>query len=455
VLRAYNKAEKAHAKMQRKTGEPYIVHPVSVAQKLMALRLDAQTIAAALLHDVLEDTSVTQKALKEEFGNEITDMVLGVTKLKNLKLKLAEENQIENLRKMFVAMAKDIRIVLIKLADRWHNMETLSPLDAQVQKRTAKETLEIYAPLAHRLGMGEIKGILEDLAFPYAYPSEYHHLKKIALSRYETRQKYAKKIENKLNKMLKKSKIKGEIHSRAKHFYSLFKKMQKYNMDMNKIYDLIALRIIVSDITECYGVLGLLHNEWKPLLGKIKDYIAMPKPNGYQSLHTTVFCDDGEIVEFQIRTQKMHQMAEYGIAAHWYYTQQGKQSSAIDKKLLWVKELANWQDQLKNQNDFLESLKIDVFKNRIFVFTPKGDVIDLPDGASPIDFAYQIHSDIGDHIYGAKVNDKMTGLDGELKNGDIVCIITQKNAKPKLDWLKFTKTTKAKERIKSFCKRHK
>ena len=455
VEKAYVLAEKAHRNTYRKSGEPFINHPLKVAIKLAHLHLDAEVIAAALLHDVLEDSPLTYGVIKKEFGHNIASMVFGVSKLKKIQLNLKEENQVENLRKMFIAMAKDIRVVLIKLADRWHNMETLSALDQEKQKQVALETLQIYAPLAHRLGMGEVKGILEDLAFPYAYPEEYQKLSALALPRYEERKKYAETLEKKVKKLLQQHKIQGTVHSRAKHFYSLYKKLQKYNMEINKIYDLIALRIIVPDIANCYKVLGLLHKNWKPLPGKIKDYIAIPKPNGYQSLHTTVFCEEGKIVEFQIRTFKMHQRAEYGIAAHWHYTEQGKQSTLMDKKLLWVKELANWQNRFQNQKDFLENLKIDIFNNRIFVFTPKGDVIDLPEGATPVDFAYQIHSEIGNHCYGAKVNEKMVALDFALKNGDIVEIITQKNAKPKLDWLKFVRTAKAKERIKSFCHKQK
>lgn len=473
VKKSFQFAEKAHQNMKRKTGEPYIIHPLNVAIKLADLKMDAETISAALLHDTLEDTKTIFDDLQKEFGQKIAEMVESVSKLKQVKYKTKKDSienkrQIETLRKMFVAMAKDIRIILIKLADRWHNMETLSALESESQKRIAQETLEIYAPLAHRLGMGELKGILEDLAFPYAYPEEHNKISKTAISEYEKRNKYAKNIANMIRKELKQDHIKAEVHCRAKHLFSLNKKLKKYDMDMNKIYDLIALRIIVSDVKQCYQVLGMIHKKWKPLLGRIKDYIAIPKPNGYQSLHTTVFCEKGEIVEFQIRTYKMHREAEYGVAAHWHYTDisepkhfrnglilDEKNSKARAEELEWVKELAKRQQELKNSQDFFEDLKIDVFKDRIFVFTPEGDVVDLPDSASPIDFAYHIHSDIGNHLYGAKVNGKMVPLHHALQNGDIVEIITAKNVKPNLDWLKYVKTARAKERIKNFCYKQK
>jgi len=474
VEESYKKAKKIHQGTFRKSGEPFIHHPLNVAIKLAELKLDAATLCAALLHDVLEDTDVTYSELKKDFGKEIADMVEGVSKLKKVNLKVEEktdrerQQKIETLRKMFVAMSQDLRVVLIKLADRWHNMETLSALPKERQKQVAQETLEIYAPLAQRLGMGEVKGVLEDLAFPYAYQSEHKWLSNMVMPKYEEREKYAQKIAIKFAHELKTGGIKAKVHSRAKHFYSLYKKLQKYEMDWDKIYDLMALRIIVEDVKECYQVLGLIHKKWKPLPGRIKDYIAMPKPNGYQSLHTTVFCDEGEIVEFQIRTKDMHEKAEYGVAAHWYYSDKirhkefsyGTISSETDtkvpaKKYEWIQELAKWQENLKNPKEFLDSLKVDVFKNRIFVFTPQGDVIDLPEKASPIDFAYHIHSYIGDHIYGTKVNGKMVSLEYELQNGEIVEIITQKSIKPTLDWLKFVKTAKAKERIKSAVKKQK
>jgi len=471
IEKAYAKAEVNHRGVFRKSGEPFIQHPLKVALKLADLNMDAETIAAALLHDLHEDSGISLKELQNEFGSQIAEMVNGVSKLHRVKLgeedpEAQTERQIEALRKMFVSMAKDLRVVLIKLADRWHNLETLFALPPKKQKEIALETLKIYAPLAYRLGMGEIKGILEDLAFPYAYPEEYEELKKMALPKYEVRKKYIEKVKKILADDLKEAKIEHEIHGRAKHMYSLYKKLKKYDYDMDKIYDLVALRVIVSEIHDCYAVLGLIHKRWKPLLGRIKDYIAIPKPNGYQSLHTTVFCQDGEIVEFQIRTKKMHEKAEYGVAAHWHYTEQTtpkefkqgairteKATLMSENELRWVKELTVWQKELKDSKDFFEALKLDLFKDRIFVFTPKGDVVDLPEGATPIDFAYYIHTDIGNSAFGAKVNGKMLSLSAELKNGDIVEILTAKNIKPSQDWLRIVKTAKARERIKSWLKK--
>jgi len=473
IQRAYRKAEFYHRGTFRLSGEPFIQHPLSVAMKLADLGLDPSTIAAGLLHDLHEDTPVTLSEIEKEFGSTIAKLVDGVSKLHKVKfregeegLRGAREKQIETLRKMFIAIAGDIRVALIKLADRLHNLETLAALPKEKQKEIALETLEIYAPLAYRLGMGELKGTLEDLAFPYAYPKEYHYLLKLALPKYEFRKKYLEKVKKIVIQDLQKAKIEHEIHGRAKHFYSLYKKLQKYDHDLSKIYDLVALRIIVKEVAECYTTLGILHTRWKPLIGRIKDYIAMPKPNGYQSLHTTVFCEDGQIVEFQIRTRKMHEQAEYGVAAHWYYTEKTrpkefkegairseKDTVVPEQELRWVKELVKWQKEVKNSEDFFKTLKLDLFRDRIFVFTPKGAVIDLPEGATPIDFAYQIHSEIGDHILGARVNGKMVALNYELQNGDIVQILTSKKAKPSLDWLNLVKTAKARTRIRGWFKK--
>lgn len=452
IRRAYEFAEKAHMKQKRESGENYIIHPFAAALTLTKLNLDTNTIAAALLHDVLEDTEVIPQELEKEFGKEITFLVQGVSKISKIKYK-GTEHRVENLRKMILAMAENIRVILIKLADRLHNMETLNFLPVEKQRRIALETLEIYAPLANRLGMGELKGHLEDLAFPYVYPQEYQWLLKETKDKYQEREKYLENVQPILEKALREEGINDfQIHTRAKHYYSLFKKLQKYDMDFGKIYDLAALRIIVSNVEQCYLVLGILHKLWRPLPGRIKDYIALPKPNGYQSLHTTVFCLDGKMTEFQIRTQAMHEEAEKGIAAHWAYSEGGKPLSGakVDERFTWVRQLKEWQKELHGSDEFLDSLKIDFFKDRIFVLTPKGDVIDLPDGATPVDFAYQIHSDIGNQCAGAKVNNKMVALDYILNSGEVVEIITQKNKKPSPSWLDFAKTNEAKNRIRKY-----
>lgn len=457
ITKAFNFAKKAHEGHYRFSKEPYFIHPFETAKTLANLQFDSRAISAGLLHDVCEDTDVTKKELEKEFGEEIAFLVSGVTKLGTLKYK-GIEMQVENLRKMFMAMAKDIRVIIIKIADRLHNMQTLQYVPEEKRKRIALETLEIYTPLANRLGMGKFKGKLEDLAFQYAYPNEYEKIKELIKGRYEQKEKELAKTKYKLDKELKKNGMENfRLDSRVKHIYSLFKKLQKsdINMNINKIYDLVAIRIIVKTIEECYKTMGIIHKIWKPLPGKIKDYIAVPKPNGYQSLHTTVFAADGKITEMQVRTHKMHEEAEYGIAAHWAYIESGKpkEGGAFNPKLLWVKQLVEWQKDNSKSKEFLETLKIDFFKDRVFCFTPKGDVIDLPEGATAIDFAYSIHSDIGNHASGAMINNKFVGLDSVLNNGDIIEIKTQKNKKPSMEWLKQAKTTFAKKEIKSALKK--
>jgi GTP pyrophosphokinase len=459
ITRAFEFSQKVHEGQKRFSEEPYFAHPFETAKTLANLHLDASTIAAGLLHDVCEDclltgekTHIDEKILKKEFGEEIAFLVAGVSKLGILKYS-GEEQKIENLRKMFLAMAKDIRVILIKLADRLHNMETLQYVPREKQKRIALETLEIYAPLANRLGMGNFKGQLEDLAFPFIYPEEYKKLKELIKDKYEQKEKELAIIKYKLKEELKKNGLENiRMDSRIKYLYSLFKKLQRpeIDMDINQVYDLIALRIIVSSIEECYKVLGIIHKIWKPLPGRIKDYIALPKPNGYQSLHTTIFADGGKITEIQIRTEKMHEEAEYGIAAHWVYEESGKPDSGgkFNPRLVWVNQLIEWQRGVSQSKDFLESLRIDFFKDRVFCFTPKGDVIDLPEGASAIDFAYAVHSEIGNCAVGALVNNKFVSLETILKNGDIVEIQTQKNKKPSIEWLKHTKTSLARKQIK-------
>ncbi|MBI4692229.1 MAG: bifunctional (p)ppGpp synthetase/guanosine-3',5'-bis(diphosphate) 3'-pyrophosphohydrolase [Candidatus Terrybacteria bacterium] len=453
ITRAFEFARQAHKDQKRFSNEPYFIHPFETAKTLSHLQLGAKMIAAGLLHDVYEDTGVTEKEIKKEFGEEIAFLIEGATKLGTLKYR-GIERQIENLRKMFLAMAKDIRVVLIKLADRLHNMKTLQYVPKEKQIRIAKETLEIYAPLASRLGMGEIKGQLEDLAFPYVYPEKYKKVMEAIKGKYEEKEKKLSKVRHEIEKELKKNNIQPvKIDSRVKHIYSLFKKLQRpeVNMNINNVYDLIALRILVETVEECYKILGIIHTLWKPLPGRIKDYIAVSKPNGYQSIHTTIFATEGEITEIQIRTEKMHEEAEHGIAAHWAYTESGKpdEGGKFHPHLAWVNQLIEWQKSISQSKDFLETLRIDFFKDRVFCFTPKGDVIDLPEGATAIDFAYAVHTEIGNTAIGAMVNNKFVSLDSVLKNGDIVEIKTQKNKKPSMEWLGHTKTSFARKQIKS------
>ncbi len=463
IKKAYYFAEKAHHGQKRKSGEDYIIHPLYVAYYLAEMKLGSITIAAGLLHDVVDDTEVTNEEIQKEFGKEIAFLVEGVSKLGKIKYR-GIQRYVENLRKIFLAMAEDIRVILIKFCDRLHNLKTLSYLPPEKQKRIALETLEIYAPLCHRLGIGDLKGRLEDIAFSYAYPKEYKKLINQVKERYEQREKYLKKVRRVIEKELKKAGVDIiEIHSRSKRYYSLYQKLLRYDNNLDKIYDLVALRIIVKNVKDCYRALGIIHKLWKPLPGRIKDYIAVPKPNNYRSLHTTVFCLDGKITEFQIRTPQMHKEAEFGIAAHWYYTEQKGLVSQIkrfvtkppEKKLKWVRQLQEWQRETKelSPDEYLKSLKIDFFKDRIFVFTPKGDVIDLPEGATPVDFAYAVHTEIGNKCAGAKVNEKMVALSYSLKNGDLVEIITDKKREPSQDWLKFVKTNMARSRIKSWFRK--
>lgn len=470
ILRAYQFAEEAHRGQKRKSGDDYITHCLGTAETLVELRLDSETVAAGLLHDVLDDTNVTPKQLEREFGANILRLVDGVCKIGKIKYR-GEERAAENLRKLFLAMAEDIRVILIKFADRLHNIKTLSALPEEKQKRIAAETLEVYAPLAHRLGIGEIKGQLEDFSFAYVRPEEYKEIVSKVKGKYSENERYLQKIIPLVRKNLGKKGIKViEIHSRTKHYYSLYKKLLRYDMDWHKIYDLVALRIIVPDIENCYAALGIIHKKWRPLFGKIKDYIAIPKPNGYQSLHTTIFCQGGKITEFQIRTPQMHEEAEYGIAAHWHYKEKGlrayiqqkilkqtpkKETVKLIEEIAWVKQLQEWQkEKFASPREFFDSLKIDFLKDRIFVFTPQGDVIDLPEGATAIDFAYQIHTDIGHQCAGAKIDGKLSPLSEPLKNGQLVEVMTQKNKKPNKDWLRFIKTNQARSRINAWHRKN-
>ncbi len=457
IQKAYNVAELAHRGQKRLSGEDYITHPLHAAYFLSELGMDATTIAACLLHDTLEDTNLKPEDIKRDFGQEILFLVEGVTKLGKIEYspdspnrKTALEN-IGSLKKMFFAMAEDIRVILIKLADRYHNMETLRNQPKAAQKRIALETLEIYAPIAGRLGMGRLKGQLEDLAFPYVYPEDYAWLIKHVKEKYTDRMDYIDRTKPLIKRYLTDAGISVvDLHSRAKHHYSLYGKIKRHDMDAEKVFDLVAMRIIVPDIKSCYEALGIIHKHYKPLPGLIKDYIALPKPNGYQSLHTTIFCEKGRIVEIQIRTPDMHEHAENGIAAHWAYSEGGKkQFKANIKEAEWVNQLKEFVKEMKPREG-LTNLKIDFFKNRIFAFTPKGDVKDLPEGATPIDFAYAIHTDLGHSLKGAKINGKIVPLDHVLKNGDVIEIIKGKVFKPSSDWLRVAKTTDAKKKIKAW-----
>jgi GTP pyrophosphokinase len=450
IAEAARLSEKSHQGQKRLTGEPYFTHPMAVAEILHNWKLDETTIVAGLLHDTVEDTSVTLDEIGKKFGKSAAFLVNGMTKLSRIKYRGSEEDQAENLRKMILALSEDLRVVFIKLADRLHNMRTLSALPPMKQKRIALETDEIYAPLAYRLGMQQVSGELQDLAFPYIYPREYEWLKEKVSDAYEARTKYASRISPLLQKELESHGLRNtKIELRAKRWSSLYKKLLAHNMDLDKIYDLVAVRILTDSVEECYAALGLTHSLWIPLPGRMKDYIAMPKPNGYKSLHTTVIGPDKKILEVQIRTKEMHEESENGIAAHWLY----KEKRAAKKdELKWVSQLRAWQEFSGNDmeaEEFIESLKTDFFKHRIFAITPKGEVIDLPAGATPVDFAYHVHTEIGNSCVGAKINGEIAPLGHELKSGDMVEILTQKNKKPSEDWLKFIKSSVARDHIKA------
>lgn len=461
VYKAFTYALELHEGVTRKSGEPYMTHPLAVAKTIYAWGLDEVSIAAALLHDTVEDTSATIKDIKKYFGEEVSFLVEGLTKISHIQYPKKDPDK-ENIRKLILSFSKDLRVILIKLADRMHNMKTLQFMSPEKQKEISWETVEIYAPLAYRLGMQKISGDLEDSAFPYLFPEEYAWLRTNVSERYESRALYAEKIKPVIKGVLAKDGVLPlVIDSRAKHYYSLWRKLMRYDMDVEKIYDLVALRIIVHTVEECYAVLGIIHKHWQPLPGRFKDYIAHPKSNGYRSLHTTVFCEDKKITEIQIRTEEMHQENEIGVAAHWAYAEV-KSSVEKSKKwmgvtnrreLLWVEQLRDWQKKFSAQEDFLDSLKVDFFKDRVFAITPENDIIDLPEGATPVDFAYQIHREIGEHCIGAKINGKIVPLDTPICSGDMVEILTQNNKKPSEDWLRFVKTSIAKKYIRSAVRR--
>ncbi|MBT4209785.1 MAG: bifunctional (p)ppGpp synthetase/guanosine-3',5'-bis(diphosphate) 3'-pyrophosphohydrolase [Candidatus Komeilibacteria bacterium] len=449
VIRAFHFASEAHKGQKRRTGEDYIYHSIATAYNLAKMKMDIPSIAAGLLHDVPEDTDFTFEDLKNNFGKEIYYLVKGVTKLGTLKYR-GLERYAENLRKMFLAMSQDLRVIIIKLADRMHNMETLEGVRPEKRLRIAQETLEIYAPLANRLGMFKVKTELEDLAFPYVYPEEYKWTMNLIEDRLKSETKYISKIKKLVQKELAKNNIEfNNIRTRIKSIYSIYQKLLRKGKDINKIYDLIALRIIVADVADCYSAMGVLHKKWTPLKGRVKDYIAQSKPNGYQSLHTSVFTDFSKIVEIQIRTIAMDEEAEYGIAAHSKYKEIGMLGKR-KKHPKWLEHLIEIQKTITDNTEFIKHIKNDLFLEQIFVFTPKGDVVELPENATPLDFAYYIHTDIGNQCVGAKINHQMASLDTLLKSGDVIEIITDKNRKkPNADWLNMVATSMAKSKIKS------
>ena len=459
IMKAYNFAEEKHHNQYRKSGESYIIHPLNVAYILAQIGLDDNTICAALLHDVVEDTDVTNEDIKKQFGEEIAEMVAGVTKLSNMQFTSVEEQQVEDYRKMFLAMGKDIRVIIIKLADRLHNMRTLKFLKRDRQIANAKETMEIYAPLANRLGLYSMKWELEDLSFKYLYPEEYHELVEGINKKREERLSFIEKIMADIRVQLKKQHIDAEVTGRAKHLYSIYRKMKRDNKTLDQIYDLFALRILVNSIKDCYAALGVVHEMYSPMPGRFKDYIAVPKPNMYQSIHTTLLGDKGTPFEVQIRTWDMHRIAEYGIAAHWAYKEASyfgkKQAVKVEEdKLAWLRETLEWQKDMQDPQEFLDTLKTELFEDEVYVFTPKGAIKVLPRNATPIDFAYSIHEEIGNHMTGCKINSKMMPIITPLKSGDIIEIITSDNSKgPSRDWLKFVKSTKAKNKINGWFKK--
>jgi GTP pyrophosphokinase len=460
--------EKAHETQLRKTGEPFINHPLRMTLILSQMKLGVDAIIAGLLHDVVEDTDFSLQTIKSEFNEEVAFLVQSLTKINKIKYIKGQEKKEtnsdkENFRNMILAMAKDLRVVLIKLADRLDNMKSLWVFDLEKQKRKALESLEIFAPLAYRLGLTDIGAQLEDLAFPYIYPEKYKLTRKIVGRKREELEKYLKTIVPLVEEQLKKNNLLFlKIKYRAKHLYSIWRKLQKEDLDIKRVYDLVAMRIIMPKTEDCYAALGIIHQMWKPMPGRFKDYIALPKPNGYQSLHTTVFAEKGRMVEIQIRTKEMDEEAEWGIAAHWIYETnkatkkyKKKQSFIPPKNFYWIKQLQDWQKRFYNSQQFLESLKIDFFKDRIFVLTPKGDIIDLPKGATPIDFAYQVHTEIGNQAAGAKANGKLVPLNYNLKSGEVVEILIQKGKLPSSSWLEFIKMSETKKKIEEILRRKK
>ncbi len=453
---AYNFAKEAHGEQKRASGESYFTHVYSVAEILTEFKMDQPTICAGLLHDTVEDTKITIDVINREFGEEVAHLVNGVTKIESLKFSSRDEAQAENWRKMILATAKDIRVIVIKLADRLHNMRTLNFLSREKQLEIAYETLTLYAPLSQRLGIFSLKSELEDLSFKYLYPEEYEMLSAKIQLRYFKREKILEDFKNELEEILKSSSISYRLIYRAKNIYSIYRKMQKQNKPFEEIEDALGVRIITDTVVNCYVLLGIVHSHFKPLVNSFTDYIAMPKKNLYQSLHTTVMSKSGEPIEIQIRTEDMHKTCEYGIAAHWRYKLgENSNDKHLDEKLNWLRQWIEWLQDLESPREFLESFKTDLDLEQIFIFTPKGDVKALPVGSTPVDFAYAIHSEIGDNVVGAKVNSKMVRLDHELKSGDICEIITRRNSGPKKDWLNFVKTASARSKIRKYLREHK
>lgn len=455
VKKAYNYANKAHEGQTRASGQPYIIHPTQVAGTLANLGLDQDTIAAGFLHDTVEDTSVTNDDIKKEFGEDVAFIVDGVTKLNKYQYKSHQEFLAENHRKMLIAMAKDLRVIMVKLADRLHNMHTLNHLRPDKQRRIASETMDIYAPLADRLGIGTIKWELEDMSFHYLNPDAYYRIVSLMDLKRSERESYIAETISVLKKTLDSLGIKYEVYGRPKHIYSIYKKMVDKHKDFNEIYDLLAVRVLVKNVRDCYAVLGAVHTEWKPMPGRFKDYIAVPKVNGYQSLHTTIIGPGGKPLEIQIRTEQMHQVAEYGVAAHWAYKRgnlSGVQASSSGEKLDMVREILELKDETKDADEFMRSVKSDIFSDRVYVFTPKGEVYELPKGSVTLDFAFEIHTQVGSHAVGAKINNKLVPLDYKLKNGDVIEIMTQSNASPSRDWVDIVKTSRARNKIKRYFK---
>jgi GTP diphosphokinase / guanosine-3',5'-bis(diphosphate) 3'-diphosphatase len=452
VQRAYDRAYHAHDGQRRLSGEDYVDHPLQVAAILADLHLDATTLAAALLHDTVEDTQLTLEEVDVEFGTEVAQLVEGVTKLSRISFRSDQQLHAENIRKMLLAMADDVRVVLIKLADRLHNMRTIDALPEPKRRRIARETQDIYAPLAHRLGIGQIKWELEDLAFRTLKPENYHDIVARVNRKRRDRERLVHDLGEVLGRELEKIDIHAEISGRPKHIYSIWQKMTRDNRDFSQIYDLLAMRVLVESVKDCYGVLGVVHSLWKPLPGRFKDYVAMPKSNGYQSLHTTVLSHAGEPIEIQIRTEEMHQVADFGVAAHWTY-KEAESDPHFDQKLSWLRLLMEWQKEVVDAESFVDAVRIDIFQDEVFVFSPKGDVLNLPAGSTPVDFAYRIHTEVGHRCVGAKVNGRMVPLDYELKNGEIIEILTAKTPHgPSRDWLNFVKSASARERIRKWFK---
>ena len=452
VREAYDYADAHHEGQKRNSGEDYIVHPFNVALILAEMNMDVPTIIAGLLHDTIEDTEVTYEDVEERFGEEVAILVEGVTKLKMLSYQTKQEKQAENIRKMVLAMAKDIRVVIVKFSDRLHNMRTLEYMTPEKKHDKALETIEIYAPLADRLGMSRVKSELEDLSLRYLDPENYYNLVDMVNRRRSEREALIQSLIDDISKQLKRMGIAADINGRPKNFYSIYKKMMKKGKTFEEIYDLQAIRILVDDVKDCYGALGVVHTMYKPIPGRFKDYISMPKQNKYQSLHTTVIDDNGETFEVQIRTWEMHKTAEYGIAAHWKYKEGAKKSTTFDENLTWLRQLLEWQKDLKDPNEFMETLKVDFFADEVFVFTPNGDVINLPDNSTPIDFAYRVHTAVGNTCVGAKINGRIVSLSHKLKNGEIVEVITNKNSEPSLDWLSIVASPQARTKIKQYFK---